>query len=65
MSIVICFRCLNGYDPDKVKKIRTKRLRVKEPACPRCKCKLYLNRTDLQPLNVKFEAEQFTAMEEE
>lgn len=63
--MVICYRCLNGYEPESVPRRRTKRLKVKEPACPRCKCKLYFNRTDEKPLKVIFEAETFTAMEDE
>lgn len=59
--IVICFRCLNGYDPEKVARRHTKRLKVKEPACPRCKCKLYFNRTDDGNLALVFKADRFTA----
>lgn len=63
--MVICFRCLNGYDPEKVARRYTKRLKVKEPACPRCKCKLYFNRTDNAPLSLAFKPEKFTAMGDE
>jgi len=65
MSIVICFRCLNGYDIEKVQLRRTKRLAVKEPACPKCKCKLYFSRSDDKPLAVIFQKESFTAIEDD
>lgn len=64
MTMVVCFRCLNGYDIETVETMRTKRLSIKEPACPKCKCKLYFNRTDSWPLNVSFKRGAFTAMED-
>lgn len=41
---VICFRCLNVYNllVDSVF-VRTKGLKEKEPACPRCECKVYFS----------------------
>lgn len=65
METVICFRCLNGYQPEIVKRVRTKRLKVKEPACPRCKCKVYMSRNNLNVLQIKFDAEQKTASEDD
>ncbi len=65
MVRVICIRCLNTYEPEDVKRIKTKRLKTKEPACPRCKCKLYYNRNDDEKLRIIFEQERFTAMEDE
>lgn len=65
MVRMICIRCLNTYQPTSVKRIKTKRLKVKEPACPRCKCKIYCNRNDDEVLTIDFKQEQFTAMEDE
>ncbi|WP_446908490.1 hypothetical protein [Klebsiella pneumoniae] len=62
---VICFRCLNCYQPETVKRVRTKRLKVKEPACPRCKCKVYMSRNNSSVLRIEFNAEQKTASEDD
>ena len=42
MRKVICYRCLHVYDHGIAKKTKTKRLRVKEAECPKCKCKVTL-----------------------
>lgn len=39
---VTCIRCYTLYNPSKVKKLMPDNLRIKEPACPNCKCKLYI-----------------------
>ncbi len=64
MTMVICYRCLHGYDIETVPRRATKRLKRKEPACPNCKCKLYLNRTDDAVIKIDYEESQYTAMEE-
>lgn len=43
MKMVVCYRCLNVYDHDKAPKTKTKRLRVKERACPKCGCKITMS----------------------
>ncbi|QXV72138.1 hypothetical protein Geezett_066 [Klebsiella phage Geezett] len=65
MRSVICFRCLNVYQPEKVKRMKTKRLKVKEPACPRCKCKVYISRNDNTEMKIIFTKENRTASEDE
>lgn len=62
---VICFRCLHVYDPVTAPRRATKRLKVKEPACPKCKCKLYFNRTDESPLSVSYVQEMYSGREED
>lgn len=64
MTMVICIRCLRGYDLETVPRRKTKRLKHKEPACPGCKCKLYFNRTDDAKIDIQFEQSEFTAMED-
>lgn len=40
---VICYRCLNVYDQTTAPFVRTKGLKKKERACPRCECKVYFS----------------------
>ena len=37
---VMCYRCLNVYDYNTAPKTATKRLKNKEPECPKGKCKV-------------------------
>ena len=64
MTIVICYRCLHGYNIETVPRRATKRLKRKEPACPKCKCKLYFNRTEKSVVKIDYEESQYTAMYE-
>lgn len=40
---VTCIRCYTMYNLTQVKKVMPDNIRIKEPACPSCKCKLYLS----------------------
>ncbi|QPB08924.1 hypothetical protein CPT_Metamorpho_187 [Klebsiella phage Metamorpho] len=39
-KFVMCYRCLHVYDYNTAPKTATKRLKTKEPECPKCKCKV-------------------------
>lgn len=62
--MIICYRCLHVYDLKTAPRRGTKKLKVKEPSCPKCKCKIYFNRNDSEHLSVSFEKLQYTASEE-
>lgn len=42
-KIVLCYRCLSAYDIYSAPLTKTKRLRVKEPECPNCGCRIYFS----------------------
>ncbi|QDH49271.1 hypothetical protein PHYNN_178 [Pantoea phage Phynn] len=41
-KLVICYRCLTVYDRNTAPLTRTTGLQAKEPACPKCGCKVCL-----------------------
>lgn len=42
-KVVLCYRCLSAYDIYSAPLTKTKRLRVKEPECPNCGCRIYFS----------------------